>query len=65
MRSMTYKDFNATIEFDTDDQIFIGRIIGVRDIVSFHANTLAGLEVAFHEAINDYVRAITELKSAP
>ena len=57
---MTYKGFNARVEFDADDQIFVGRIIGVTDIVSFHSHTVAGLEAAFRETVNDYVRALTE-----
>ncbi len=65
MSSITYNGFEANIEFDADDQIFIGRIIGIRDVVGFHSNTVAGLEAAFRETVNDYVQATAELKSAP
>ena len=57
---MTYKGFDAKVEFDEDDQIFVGRIVGIRDVVGFHSDTVAGLEAAFHETVNDYVAVIAK-----
>jgi len=37
MNSMTYKGYTARVEFDERDDIFVGRVLGVRDIISFHA----------------------------
>ena len=36
MNAMTYKGYAARVEFDAEDHIFVGHIIGIRDIVSFH-----------------------------
>lgn len=33
---MSYKGYTARIEFDERDDIFVGRALGVRDIISFH-----------------------------
>jgi predicted HicB family RNase H-like nuclease len=55
MNMMTYKSYNARIEFDQDDEIFIGHIAGINDIIGFHADTVADLKSAFHQAVDDYI----------
>lgn len=40
MKTLTYKGYAATVEFDAEDEIFAGRIGGIHDIVGFHADTL-------------------------
>ena len=59
--ALTYKGYSARVEFDAEDRIFAGRIAGVRDIVGFRAETVTGLEKAFCEAVNDYVKACVQL----
>lgn len=47
MNAMTYKGYMARVEFDSDDEIFVGHIAGIRDRVGFHADTVADLKEAF------------------
>ncbi len=54
---MNYKGYLAKIEFDTEDRIFAGRIIKIRDVVGFHSESAAELEEAFHEAVDNYLAA--------
>jgi predicted HicB family RNase H-like nuclease len=63
--ALTYKGFNARVEFDAEDRIFVGRIAGIRDIISFHAETVSGLEKAFKESVNDYLKACEALGQSP
>ena len=63
--SLTYKGFKASVEFAAEDRIFVGRIAGIRDFIGFHAATVTGLEKAFHEAVNDYVKACAEMDQSP
>ena len=51
MNMMKYKGYVARIEFDEDDRIFVGRLAGIDDIVSFHGTNVDELEAAFHEAV--------------
>ena len=44
MEGMTYKGYAARVEFDAKDRIFVGNIIGLRDIVGFHGETVNELE---------------------
>jgi predicted HicB family RNase H-like nuclease len=52
---MTYKGYTARIEFDARDDIFVGRILGVRDIISFHAEAVGKLRKEFESAVNGYL----------
>lgn len=52
---MTYKDYCARIEFSDEDGCFIGRVAGIRDIVTFHGDSVVELRAAFEEAVNDYL----------
>ncbi|MDJ0512674.1 MAG: type II toxin-antitoxin system HicB family antitoxin [Methyloceanibacter sp.] len=53
--AMTYKGYQARIEYDDDDQIFWGRLAGIHDVVSFHADSVEALRAAFEEAVDDYL----------
>lgn len=65
MNSMHYKGYYARVEFDPEDRIFVGRIIGIRDVVGFHGESVDELEIAFREAVDNYVAACTELGQEP
>jgi len=53
--TLTYKSFTARIEFDADDNIFVGRVLGIRDKIGFHGATVAKLATDFHNAIDHYL----------
>ncbi len=55
MNTMTYKGYTARIEYDERDNIFVGRILGIRTIVSFHGETVAQLRAEFELTIKDYL----------
>lgn len=65
MSNMTYKGYSARIEFDAEDRLFVGHLAGVRDIVGFHGASVAELEAAFHEAVDDYLAACKKLGQTP
>ena len=65
MNTMSYNSFAARVEFDAEDRIFVGHVAGIRDIVGFHGESVAELEAAFHEAVDDYVAACKKLGQTP
>jgi predicted HicB family RNase H-like nuclease len=52
---LSCKGYTARVEFDARDDIFVGRVLGVRDIISFHAETVGDLRRQFERAIDDYL----------
>ncbi len=55
MNTMLHKGFTARIEYDERDHILVGRLLGIRCIISFHADTVSALREAFVKAVDDYL----------
>ena len=51
--AMSHKDYIAKVEYSEGDGCFIGRIAGIRALVGFHADSVAGLRRAFHAAVEN------------
>jgi predicted HicB family RNase H-like nuclease len=65
MNIMSYKGYAARIDYDAEDEIFFGRIAGITDGVGFHADTVADLKAAFHEAVDDYIETCAKIGKDP
>jgi predicted HicB family RNase H-like nuclease len=65
MNTMTYKGYTARVEYDERDNIFVGRILGIRSIISFHGETVTQLRRAFEHAIKDYLADCAQSGVAP
>lgn len=55
MNTLSYKGYIAKVEFDEEDNILFGNVIGIRDTVGFHGESVSELKTAFHEAIDFYL----------
>jgi predicted HicB family RNase H-like nuclease len=55
MNTMTYKSYTARVEYDERDNIFVGRVLGIRNMISFHGETVAELRAEFELAVKDYL----------
>jgi predicted HicB family RNase H-like nuclease len=62
---MSYKGYQARVEFDADDEIFVGHIAGINDNVGFHADSVEGLKAAFREAVDDYIQTCAKIGKDP
>lgn len=65
MNTMTYNGYKARIDFDDRDNIFVGRLLGINDIVGFHADNVTDLRSAFEEAVDDYLEACEQIGKSP
>ncbi len=62
---MTYKGYAAKVEFDDEDMIFYGEVIGIRDVVTFEGDTVKEIEKAFHDSVDDYLNMCKERNEVP
>ncbi len=60
-----YKGFTGTIEFDEDDCVFHGQIVGIRGIVMYEAKTAEELLKAFRDSVDDYLEDCIERGDEP
>jgi predicted HicB family RNase H-like nuclease len=52
---MKYKGYEATVEYDDVDQIFFGRVINTRDVISFDGKSVEELKQSFEQVIEEYI----------
>lgn len=60
MNTMTHKEYTARIEFDERDGIFVGRVLGLHAMISFHGETVSELRSAFETAITEFLQDCKE-----
>ena len=65
MNAMHYKGYSARVEYDDDDEIFVGHLVGINDIVGFHADSVAELTAAFIESVDDYLETCRKIGKEP
>jgi predicted HicB family RNase H-like nuclease len=59
------KGYTASVEFDPRDKIFVGRVLGIEDSITFHGETVAELTADFHAAIGHYLADCTATGRKP
>src|SRR5882757_5339585 len=62
---LEHKGYSGSVEFSSVDETFFGKIVGIRDLVSFEADSVAKLKKAFKEAVEDYIATCEELGKDP
>ena len=65
MSSMTYKSYTARVDYDNRNDVFVGRVLGIRSILSFEGSSVEILKASFEEAINDYLQECDEKGQTP
>jgi predicted HicB family RNase H-like nuclease len=65
MNTMTYKGYTARVEFDGRGNIFVGHLLGIADVIGFHADNVANLRAAFEDAVEDYLETCAALGKSP
>ena len=51
---MTYKGYQAIVEFQEDAGVFYGEVIDTRDAISFQGSSVPELIQAFEDSVDDY-----------
>ncbi len=65
MNTMEHKGYTARIDYDGEDEIFVGRLLGLRAMVSFHAETVAKLKREMQFAVDEYVASCEKRGETP
>ena len=65
MNAMTHKGYTARVEYDPRDEIFVGRVLGIEDRITFHGATVAKPRHEFRAAIDHYLADCATRRRAP
>lgn len=50
-----YKGYFGSVEFSSEDEVFFGKVQGIRSLISYEGTTASELTKDFHEAVDDYL----------
>ncbi len=62
---MTYKGYEAVVEFDEDADIFTGEVINTRDVITFQGTCVDDLKRAFEDSVEDYLEFCASRNEEP
>ena len=64
-KTMTYKGYIGSVEYDIEDEILFGKILYVNDTVTFESTTIGGLKKEFTAAVDDYLVTCEQIGKEP
>ena len=65
MKPMRYKGYSARVEYSDEDECFVGRVAGIRDIITFHGESVDEVRQAFKEALDFYLETSAQRGETP
>lgn len=65
MSHLTYKGYSASVTFEADSDMFVGRLAGIDDIITFEADNTDDLKSAFVDAVDDYLEHCKSIGKIP
>jgi predicted HicB family RNase H-like nuclease len=55
MTTMTYKSYEAVVEYDEAAEVFHGEVTNMRDVITFQGKSVSALKRAFAASVEDYL----------
>ena len=52
---MEYKGYLGSVEFSEEDEMFFGRVLGIRSLISYEGDNAKDLISDFHAAVDEYL----------
>lgn len=62
---LNYKGYTGQIEVDLDANILHGKVLGIKDVVTFEGATIEEIRQAFQDSVDDYLEFCAELGDEP
>ena len=62
---LKYKDYTGTVEFSAEDEVFHGKIFGIKDLVTFEGRSVEEIKHAFEESVDEKLETCKEIGKTP
>ena len=62
---LEYKGYHASIEFDAEDNLFVGEVFGITDSLNFHGESVSELKEMFKQCIDNYLEICQQIGKQP
>lgn len=53
---LQYKDYFGSVDYSDEDEVFHGKLQGIRDLVTYEGTDVKSLKSAFRDAVDDYLK---------
>lgn len=63
--NLNYKGYDGSVEYSAEDRVLHGRVLGLRDVVTFEGSDVSSLEGSFRAAVDEYLQFCEERGKAP
>ncbi len=65
MNCLNYNGYSGTVEYSQEGDCLFGRILGIDDIITYEAESIKNLHIAFEQAVDDYIINCEQLGKKP
>ena len=62
---MEYKGYIGKVEIDDEAGILYGEVINIRDVITFEGSSVAEMQKAFRESVDDYLAFCAQRGESP
>jgi predicted HicB family RNase H-like nuclease len=52
---MLYKGYMGKVQYDDEAKLVHGEVIGIRDVITFQADSASDIRKAFFDSVDDYL----------
>lgn len=63
--ALEYKGYTGNIEFSEEDNLFFGKVRGIRSLISYEGKAIDELIEDFQGAVDDYLNLCKEIEKEP
>lgn len=64
-QTLAYKGYNGSVQFSAEDKVLHGRIVAIRDVITFEGRDVRSLEKNFKTAVDEYLRFCQDQGKTP
>ncbi len=55
MTTFSHRGYTGSVEYSDEDKVYFGKILNIKDLVSYEAETPSKLKIEFEDAVDDYI----------
>ena len=62
---LEYKGYIGKVEIDDEEGLLHGEVINIRDVITFQGTSVAEMQKAFRESVDDYLEFCAQRGESP
>lgn len=62
---LSYKNYNGTVEYSKEDSCLLGKVVGIKSLLSYEGDSVKELEQDFQNVIDEYLADCKERNVEP